>query len=37
MHHYKKFLVVAGAGAAIAAVGLALLAKTKMEENHHCH
>ena len=34
LHHYKKYLAVAGAGAAITAVGLALFIKTWKEEKH---
>jgi len=34
MHEYKKYLAIAGVGAAVAAVGLALFAKTRMEEKH---
>jgi hypothetical protein len=36
LHHYKKFLAVAGVGAAITAVGLAMFVKTKKEEKHGC-
>lgn len=32
LHHYKKYLVVAGIGVAMTAVGLGLFAKTKKEE-----
>jgi len=34
MHHYKKYLVVAGVGAAMTAVGLGLFAHTKKKEKH---
>lgn len=40
MHHYKKYLAIAGVGAAITAVGLAMFAKTKKEEKEKhgfCH
>jgi hypothetical protein len=36
LHHYKKYLAVAGVGAAMTAVGLALFVKTKKEEKHGC-
>jgi hypothetical protein len=35
LHHYKKYLAVAGIGAAMTAVGLGLFVKTKKEEKHH--
>ena len=36
LHHYKKYLAVAGVGAAITAIGLGLFVKTKKEEKHSC-
>jgi hypothetical protein len=36
MHHYKKYLAVAGIGVAMTAIGLAMFAKTKKEEKHGC-
>jgi hypothetical protein len=32
MHHYKKYLAMAGLGLAITTIGLALFVKTKKEE-----
>jgi hypothetical protein len=37
LHHYKKYLAIAGIGAAMAAIGLSLFAKTKKEEKHGWH
>jgi hypothetical protein len=37
LHHYKKYLAVAGIGAAMTIVGLALFKKTKKEEKHGWH
>jgi hypothetical protein len=34
MHHYKKYIAVAGIGAAITAVGLGLFMHSKKEEKH---
>jgi len=34
LHHFKKYLAVAGIGVAITAIGLGLFAKTKKEEKH---
>ncbi len=36
LHHYKKFLAMAGIGAGMMVVGLALFKKTAKEEKHHC-
>jgi hypothetical protein len=36
MHHYKKYLFMAGIGAAMTAVGLGMFLKTKKEEKRHC-
>ncbi len=35
MHHYKKYLVLAGIGAAMTAIGLKMFVKAKKEEKHH--
>jgi hypothetical protein len=39
LHHHKKFLVLAGFGLAMTALGLCFFAKTKKEEKKHwcCH
>jgi hypothetical protein len=37
LHHYKKYIAIAGIGAAVAAVGLSLVIKTKKEEKHGWH
>ena len=34
MHHDKKYLAVAGIGAAITAIGIGLFVHTKKEEKH---
>jgi hypothetical protein len=36
MHHYKKYLVVAGLGAAMTAIGIGLYVHIKKEEKHGC-
>ncbi len=37
MHHYKKYLVLAGIGAVMTAVGLKMFVKAKKEEaQKHC-
>ncbi len=36
LHHYKKYLAVAGFGAVMVAVGLGMFVKTKKEEKHGC-
>jgi hypothetical protein len=37
LHHYKKYLAVAGIGVAMTAAGLALFMKTKKEESQKHH
>jgi hypothetical protein len=37
LHHYKKYLAIAGIGAAMTLVGLSIFAKTKKEEKHGWH
>jgi hypothetical protein len=34
MHHYKKYLAIAGIGAAITAVGVGMFIKTIKAEKH---
>jgi len=36
LHHYKKYLALAGLGLAMTALGFSLFAKTKKEEEKHC-
>jgi hypothetical protein len=37
LHKYKKYIAIASIGAAVAAIGLSLFAKTKKEEKHGWH
>jgi hypothetical protein len=37
LKHYKKYLAIAGIGAAAVAIGLTLFAKYKKEEKHGWH
>jgi len=36
MHHYKKYLCIAGVGAVMLAAGLGMFFKAKQEKHHCC-